>query len=120
MFSHAYASILRDPDVGKTDANPMFVEAMAKLLGDGMMSLPQTMNLMKSFPSDPLGQRQWLQQHYVQDRKAMVATLMQHAAAFPATTASAPPPLPRKLSHVEQMSDAINHYRPFVRKTSNK
>jgi hypothetical protein len=110
-FAQEYADILKRDDIGKADVKQPFIEAMARLLGDKMMSLPQTLKLMGSFPDDPLQQRQWLEQHWQQDRAAMIWVLQHHAAAFPATTAGAPPPMPRALSHIEQMNEIISHYK---------
>jgi hypothetical protein len=116
IFSQAYEGLLKNDDIGKADIKGPFIEAMAKLLGGGMMSLPQTMQLMKSFPEDPLQQRQWVQQHYAQDRQAALMTVMQHAKAFPMMD-SAQPLNPRDGSydHQSAMAEAIGHYKPFQR-----
>lgn len=82
-FDRQWRDILGDPDIGKGSVRGRILDAMADLMGDGYCSLPQTMSLLKSLPTDPLEQKQWLEQHIQNDEKAMVAVLQHHAAGAP-------------------------------------
>jgi hypothetical protein len=114
IFAQAYDDLLKLDDIGKTDIKGPFVKTMARLLGDNMMSLPQTLQLMKSFPDNPLQQRQWVQQHYAQDRQMSLAIMMHHAQSFPDLDNE--PPLKSGYDHQAAMAEVINHYKPFHRR----
>jgi hypothetical protein len=81
-FQRKWRQILETENVGKTDIKGPFIEAMAQLMGDQFITLPQALSLMKSFPEDPLQQRQFVEQHLQKDEQATMM-LLQHVGSQP-------------------------------------
>lgn len=82
-FDQRWKQILSDPEIGKANVRGQIMDAMADLMNDEYCTLPQTMNLLKTLPTDPLEQKQWLEQHVANDQKAMAAILQHHASGQP-------------------------------------
>jgi hypothetical protein len=112
-FQRRWKTILETPNIGKVDVKGQVIEAMADLLGESFISLPQSLTLLKSLPTDPLQQRQWIEKHYADDQKAAVMLLQHHAAAFPRDGSEPlPPRAPRDAkNHVSMMSGLSDHYK---------
>lgn len=93
---------------------PAIYDMMADVMGEGLVTLPQVMNQMKTLPTDPLQQKQWIAQHYQKGQAAMAQIVQQHAAAFPAIrdwrTESAARGATDK-PHTDVMGALVNHYR---------
>ena len=83
MFADEWEKLLKTDDIGKVDIKGQFIEGMARLMGERIVTLPQTLQMMKSFPDNPLQQRQWVEEHYARDRQAKAMIMQQHAQAFP-------------------------------------
>lgn len=115
MFAQGWEGLLKLDEIGKADIKGPFIEMMAKQMGEGLVSLPQTLQMMKAFPEDPLQQRQFVEQHYAKDRQAIVMLSAQFAQAFPGM--SRPPPKPREgMDHIGMMTNLAKHYKQFARK----
>src|SRR5262245_20185647 len=69
-FQRKWRRVLDTPDIGKVDIKGPFITAVSQLMGDQYITLPQALNMLKSFPEDPLGQRQWVSDHYAKDKQA--------------------------------------------------
>jgi hypothetical protein len=112
-----FRGILAEPNIGKTDVKGPFIEAMADLMGEGFNTLPQVLDMLKQFPTNPLEQRQWLEQQVNRNEQAQALLLQQHAAAFPeanpaeanAALQSAGEPLGRE--HSDTLSALGDHYK---------
>ena len=57
----ALSPLLRNPVLGKNNIRPKLFDAMATLIGQGTMSVPEVINGMKDLPDDPLAQKKWLE-----------------------------------------------------------
>ncbi len=85
FFRRRWQAMLNDHEVGTKNMRPEVYELMADALSDDYASLPDVMGLLKTMPTDPLEQKQWIDGHVQQDEKATQAVLQMHAAANPAT-----------------------------------
>src|SRR5690242_728121 len=65
FFALRWGEMLKDPEVGEKNMRGPVMDLMADALGDGYASLPQVMSLLKTLPTDPLEQKQWIEQHYL-------------------------------------------------------
>lgn len=83
-FDKRWKEMLADPGIGTKNVRSQFLDGIADLMGEGFMSLTQSLTLLKSFPNTPLEQKQWLAKHAEDDEKAMGMLLSHHAAANPA------------------------------------
>ena len=54
--------LLSSPVLGKGNMRPKIFDAAATLIGEGIATVPEIMNGMKSLPDDPLGQKKWILQ----------------------------------------------------------
>lgn len=83
FFRRRWQAMLDDPEVGEKNMRPEVYELMADTLADEYASLPEVMGLLKTLPTNPLEQKQWIEGHVQQDDKAMAAVLQMHAANQP-------------------------------------
>lgn len=86
-FIGMWKSILKNPDLGKSDLKDAFIESMTKLVGDSIISPSQAVSLLTRIPDKPFDQKKFVEQHYMTDLKARNMVIVHHAAAF----AGAPP-----------------------------
>jgi hypothetical protein len=82
-YDRRWRELLEDPDIGVTSVRKHIYDIMADLMNDDYATLPQTLQLLKSFPTEPLEQKQWLEQHIQTDEQAMRAVLDHHAQGMP-------------------------------------
>lgn len=118
MFAQEWEKLLKNDDIGKVDIKGQFIEGMARLMGDRIVTLPQTLQMMKSFPENPLAQRQWVQEHYARDRAAKAMIMQQHAQAFPIPDLSQAG-LNGGYDHAGMMGDLVQHYKRLGRNKAN-
>ncbi len=118
MFERGWAKLLEIEDIGKADIKGPFIEMMADLMGDQIISLPQTLQLMKKFPEDPLGQRQFVQEHYARDKQAQMMLIAQHTNAFPNPNGIRPASQEGGGNHIAMMQQMLHHYKQHGRKNA--
>ncbi len=82
-YDRHWRELLEDPDVGVSSIRKRVYDVMADLMNDDYATLPQTLQLLKSFPTEPLEQKQWLEKHIQTDEQAMRAVLDHHAQGSP-------------------------------------
>ncbi len=82
-YDRHWRELLEDPDVGVSSVRKKLYDVMADLMNDDYATLPQTLQLLKSFPTEPLEQKQWLEKHIQTDEQAMRAVLDHHAQGSP-------------------------------------
>jgi len=115
FFQKRWKELLDDPDVGTKNIRPAILEVLADTLSDGYASLPQILNTMKSLPSDPLQQKQWLEKHYADDEKAEGMLLQHHAAANPGVadwpTEQAKLAQSKPADHLKTIASLQAHYK---------
>jgi hypothetical protein len=82
-FQRQWKQLLAIPGLGKKDVKGDVMMMMADVMGEGLVTLPQVMNELKAMPADPLGQRQWIEEHYKKAQQAEQMVIQHHTAAFP-------------------------------------
>ena len=53
--------LLKSPLCGKGNMRPKIFDASATLIGEGIATVPEIMNGIKDLPSDPIGQKKWIE-----------------------------------------------------------
>jgi hypothetical protein len=111
-------ALLARPGVGTTNMRPAIFDAVSKMLADGLFTLPQLMNELKSLPADPKGQKQWIVQHLTHARQAQLQILNDHRQTAQGTgdwasEQAANPPSGRE--HLDIMNDLRSHYQQMGR-----
>ncbi len=113
-FQRKWRQILETENIGKTDIKGPFIEAVSQLMGDQFITLPQALSLMKSFPEDPLQQRQFVEQHLQKDEQATMM-LLQQAASQPYRLGDAQRAMQTKelsmTGHADRISKLTNHFK---------
>lgn len=110
--------LLHRPGTGKENMRPAIWDAVSKMLADGLFTLPQLMEQLKTLPPDPRGQKQWIVQHVMHARQAQMQILNDHRQTNPgtgdwATEQAAHPPSGR--DHTDIMGDLRSHYQAMGR-----
>lgn len=82
-FRRRWSAMLSDPEVGTKNMRPEVYDLMADSLLEDYATLPEVMGLLKSLPTQPLEQKQWIEKHIQQDDQAMQAVLQHYAASRP-------------------------------------
>lgn len=111
-IQQALKPILADPKLGKENVRPDVLDAGSRLLGTKLISLPQLMQVLNDFPSDPLDQRTKVQQIYSSAQQAEAAVLDHHGAAIVA--GKLPPDGGDQYdseNHDKLMDGLLGHYR---------
>lgn len=80
-FRRRWAAMLKDPEIGTKDMRGDVQDMMADMMADDYASLPEVMGLLKTVPTNPLEQKQWIEKHIQNDDQAMRMVLEHHAAA---------------------------------------
>jgi hypothetical protein len=81
FFRQRWAAMLKDPEAGTRNMRSEVYELMADALSDDYASLPDVMGQLKTLPTDPLEQKQWIEEHVQKNDKAMLMLLQHHAVA---------------------------------------
>ena len=55
-----FRALMDDPGTGKKSIRPKMHEMLSDMMGQRLMTLPQAMEVLNSFPTDPFQQRNWL------------------------------------------------------------
>jgi len=118
-FQRRFRALQAIPDIGKASIRGEVIDMMADVMGDGLVTLPQVMSQLKTFPSDPLAQKQWVDKHYQNTAQALQTILAQHAQAFPRTGLEPVPPMTGKggvaQNHATMMGALVDHYKSRTR-----
>jgi hypothetical protein len=78
-------TLSKDPALGRSDCKMQIIDGMTSLVAERMMSAPQAVAQLGNVPSDPPGQRKWVNQMLQQTISAQNNVLDHHVAAHPAT-----------------------------------
>ncbi len=82
-FRQRWASILKDPEIGTKNVRSEVYDMYADALADDYGTLPQIMGTLKSLPTNPLEQKQWLESKVQQVDKAKRGVLDHYLATAP-------------------------------------
>lgn len=83
-IQRALKPVLSNPKLGKENIRPEVLNAGSLLLGSKVLSLPELMNQISDFPSDPLEQRARVQKIYSDAQNAQASVLDHFGAALAA------------------------------------
>ena len=83
-IQQALKPILKNPKLGKENIRPDVLDAGSKLIGSKILSLPELMNQISEFPSDPLDQKARVQKIYTDAQNAEASVLDHYGAALAA------------------------------------
>ena len=122
-FDRRWRQILSNPEIGKTNVRGQVMDAFADLMADDYCTLPQVMGALKTLPTDPLEQKQWLEQHVANDQKAMATVLDHYGTSRPPAgsyedemaAAQQEPPASRS----DLVNGVVGRYKAHPRKTTN-
>lgn len=76
-------SVLKAPEAGKSNIRPRLFDAMAILIGNRTMTVPEVINGMKDLPSDPVDQKKWLETKLMQTKQAEQMLVSHYIAQGP-------------------------------------
>lgn len=82
-FNQRWKEILSEPDVGKANVRGQIMDVMADMIADDYVTLPQVMTQLKTLPTEPLEQKQWLEQHVANGMQAMAAVRQHYLGSRP-------------------------------------
>lgn len=77
------AKMSKNPQLGKENIQGDILDGIAGLMANGVMSLPEAMNIIRTIPQDPPAQRNWVMQHLRQAGMARDNLLEHYSAAGP-------------------------------------
>lgn len=101
-------SALKDPDLGKADIKSKVIEGMTQLVAQRIISAPQAVTQLATFPEKPFDQKKWLIDHYMHVKQAEMAVLDHHGAAF---AGAGPQPAPSADDHMGDVAGMMQgHY----------
>ena len=109
--------LLSDPDVGRKNMRPSLFQAAANLLGDGFATMPQIINTVQTFPTDPAEQKKWLQVHLKQIMMAQAQIIDDFRQSHPgsgdwkADAAQMPSVKKSGRSHTDIVQSVQSHYQ---------
>ena len=109
-FSRHWREIMQEPGFGTKDIKGSILEMMADVMGDGLVTLPQVMDLLKRLPTQPLQQRQFVEQHYKQDQQAQMILMERYAQQ-----AGPGGPWEQEQAKMQQSSNRDNHVATMER-----
>ncbi len=83
FWRRRWAAMLEDPEAGEKNLRPEVYDLMADVLSDDYASLPEVMGLLKTMPTEPLEQKQWIEGHVQSDDQQRQMVLQHYAATAP-------------------------------------
>ena len=110
-FERQWKRLMALPGFGKRDIKGDVLETMADVMGEGLVTLPQVMNELKGLPTDALGQRQWVEEHYRKAQQAQLTLLTSHAATNQRTGMEPEPGFQDVSDHAGAMQRVADHYK---------
>ncbi len=88
FWRRRWAAMLEDPEAGEKNLRPEVYDLMADVLSDDYASLPEVMGLLKTMPTEPLEQKQWIEGHVQSDDQQMQQVLQHYAQNGPVEDAN--------------------------------
>jgi hypothetical protein len=108
-ISSECASLLADPDCGKSDVRSKVIDGVTKLVSDGIATPADAVRELASFPDRPFEQKKWLENYMTRSDQAATAVLAHHQMApQPATPQGDYDPE----NHNQIMQGLISQYQP--------
>jgi hypothetical protein len=111
-IQNALREVMQDKDFGRANVRPKLLDEGSKLLAARVLSLPELMSQISNFPTDPLQQKQVVQQIYNSAQQAEAHVLDAHGSAIAA--GKLPPDGGPKYDageHEQHMQGLLAHYK---------
>jgi len=105
----AVSPLLRNPALGKSNIRPKLFDAMATLIGQGTMTVPEVINGIKDLPDDPFEQKKWLEQKMMQTAQAEQKLISDYIAQGPGPEPQGPEWSPE--THKDHMAGLLGNYK---------
>ena len=85
----AMRNVMQAPGYGRTNIRPVLLDQASKLIGSRLLSLPEVMNSISGVPDQPVEQKEWVANTYMNAQRAAASVLDHHGAAV--ATGKLPP-----------------------------
>ena len=82
-ISKECASLLGDPDCGKSDIRSKVIDGVTSLVSEGIATPADAVRELASFPDRPFEQKRWLENYMMKSDQASAAVLAHHQMAPP-------------------------------------
>ena len=108
----AMRNVMQAPGYGRTNIRPVLLDQASKLIGSRLLSLPEVMNSISGVPDQPVEQKEWVANTYMNAQRAAASVLDHHGAAV--ATGKLPPdggPAYDPDHHEQHFNGAMSHYR---------
>lgn len=111
-IQEAMRAVMSDKDFGHSNVRPVLMDEASKLLASKLISLPELMNQLSNFPSDPIKQKETVQGIFNQAQRAEASVLDHHGSAIVAgkLTPDGGPEYDAG-SHEQAMQGLLSHYQ---------
>lgn len=103
-------TLLKIPTLGKSDIKSQIIEGTTKLVGDRILTPAQAVMELSKVPDNPIEQKKWVQQNYMQTMQAENAVLEHHRAAFAGTDGQQDQQYDPE-QHAMHMDGLMSHYK---------
>jgi hypothetical protein len=78
-------ALLKNPDLGKANLQPLIIDAVTRLVGDRFMNATQGVEQLSAVPAKPFDQKVFLAKMYQQNLMAEITVLEHHRRSFVGT-----------------------------------
>ena len=99
-FRRRLVAMLNDPEVGTKDMRSDVQDMMADLMADDYATLPEVMGLLKTVPTKPLEQKQWIEKSIRDDDQAIQAITNHYVNTQPP-----PGPWQQEMAQMQPVTD---------------
>ena len=103
-------TLLRNPDVGKTDMRSQIIDGTTSLVASRIIKPAEAVMQLGSVPDRPYDQRKWLETHLAQTVQAQNIVLDHHRMAFSGQDVDSTSPNPD--AHADMMGSLMSQYKP--------
>lgn len=104
-----FTPLLASPMLGKGNMRPKIFDASASLIGEGIATVPEIMNGIKSLPDDPIGQKKWIEQQIINAKMAEQKIVSDYVSQGPGPEPQGP--AYSSDTHKDHMSGLMSNYR---------
>jgi hypothetical protein len=108
MVAKEIEGLLKDPDCGKTDIRSAAIDAITRLVGEGVTSPADAVQQLGNFPDRPFDQKKALENMLAQVDHAATIVLAHHQMAFAGQDLNHPAYNPD--NHIELMQGLTKQY----------
>ena len=107
----AMRNVMQAPGYGRTNIRPVLLDQASKLIGSRLLSLPEVMNSISGVPDQPVEQKEWVANTYMNAQRAAASVLDHHGAAVATGKLPANGDKYDPDNHEQHFNGAMSHYR---------